>query len=287
MAKCASPSRPTPDVAVTRKPIRLLRTGLHEKTASADLHHARIVPIAMEEMTAKRKERWVGKAVILKDNCLFHLLKNPLQPARHPLLTAKIFTGKVLQDSAWPIDPSHDARASSQRCFSFSSRGPSAITNKVVGANARICSNTACVSAGRLKIKKATGHVIDREAPTNGTRARARKGLFSSGKSIVFNRAAIPARSNLQRNMGICPEVVFFIKPQRKYCFVIQQDRKLFCKSPVFATWTCVGERLFPPSNAIVFDGISIAAGYDFFGDMGIGAQVVFFIKPSGNNVLS
>ena len=63
----------------------------------------------MEEMAAKGKERWVWQAVVLKDNCLFDLLKNPTQATRHSLLAAKIFIGKILQHSAWPIDLLYDA----------------------------------------------------------------------------------------------------------------------------------------------------------------------------------
>ena len=55
-------------------------------------------------MAAKRKESRVRKAVILENYRLFDLLKNPLEAARHSLLAAKIFIGKILQHSAWPID---------------------------------------------------------------------------------------------------------------------------------------------------------------------------------------
>ena len=78
--------------------------GCVQKAASADVHHAGIVPIANKKMAAKGKESRVRKAVILENYRLFDLLKNPLEAARHSLLAAKIFIGKILQHSAWPID---------------------------------------------------------------------------------------------------------------------------------------------------------------------------------------
>jgi hypothetical protein len=118
------------------------------------------------------------------------------------------------------------------------------------------------------------------KSPELAARAGAGEGFFSSGDSIVLDRAATASGGNFIGNPRVCPQVIFLVKPEREEGPVIQEAAELFCKSQELAARAGVGEGLLSSGESIVLDGAAIASGGNFIGNVRVCPQVIFLVKP-------
>jgi len=71
---------------------------------TANRHHPGIITIVVEQFGTVSEERGMGKTVVLKDNCLLHVLKSPIDTGSDPAAASEIDIAIIRQYFARPIN---------------------------------------------------------------------------------------------------------------------------------------------------------------------------------------
>lgn len=89
-----------------RAPLPLL------EVTSTDHADARVVTISLQQLGAKRKEGFVRKTIVFKDDRFFDLLKNPIETAGHAPFAAEVIVGEISEQLAGPVNTVYDSTGS-------------------------------------------------------------------------------------------------------------------------------------------------------------------------------
>ena len=75
---------------------------------SANRNNSLVISIAIKQVFAKRKKAWLWEAIVLENNRLLDVLKNPFQSASNSIFASHVFSGVIREYFARPIDGFND-----------------------------------------------------------------------------------------------------------------------------------------------------------------------------------
>ena len=78
------------------------------EVVAANRNNPFVVTIAIKQVFAKRKKARLGEAIVLENNCLFHVPENPFQATGDSVFTPHIFGGVIGEYFTRPIDGIND-----------------------------------------------------------------------------------------------------------------------------------------------------------------------------------